>query len=121
MNVFVQACVAFWLLMPCADDLWLAAPLIWFIALFFVCRFWSRDSNPGWGMLVFLGFSFDCFGLFFGQLLCQCDLLLTRLGLMPCSAWSRKKTFHRKGVWKSKCGCAERSLHVALEVLQDVV
>ena len=36
----------------------------------------------------FLGFCFGCFGLVFGQLLCKCNLLFTRLGVMPCRAWS---------------------------------
>ena len=47
----------------------------------------------GLGSLVFVFLvRFVCFALVDGQLLCQCDLLFTRLGLMPCSAWSKKKS-----------------------------
>ena len=52
-----------------------------------------RDSNPGWGdwrrsICGWGGF------LLFGRLgkIVSVLLLVTRLGLMPCSAWSKKKS-----------------------------
>ena len=45
-----------------------------------IARFW-------WFGLVLV------FVLFLGQFLSQCALLFTRLGLMPCSAWSKKNPF----------------------------
>ena len=40
---------------------------------------------------------FLCLGNF-----CQCALLVTRLGLMPCSAWSKKKSLG--AFLEVKCG-----------------
>ena len=44
----------------------------------------------GVARLWWFGFFVFVFGFVHGQLLCQCALLVTRLGLMPCSAWSKK-------------------------------
>ena len=59
--------------------------------------FWSlccpRYSNPGWGdwSRSSCGWGVFCFVLFWLGKLMLVLLLVTRLGLMPCSAWSKKK------------------------------
>ena len=85
---FCTAGYSFWTLFQG----WLAAPLTLSIAL--VCWRFFRGTpilagGIGVARLVFPGFVVF-FVLVLGQLLCQCYLLVTRLGLMPCSAWSKK-------------------------------
>ena len=68
---------------------WLAAPLIYLLPL---CVFWPCfEGLQSWlgGLASLLRF---CFVLVDGQYLSQRSLLFSRLGLMPCSAWSKNKT-----------------------------
>ena len=76
-----------------ASSLGLACrPLTYFLP-FFGCRSFSRDSHPGWGDWHRSG----CGLCLFGECLLCClgnyksvFLLVTRLGLRPCSAWNKK-------------------------------
>ena len=52
---------------------------------------WYSASSGVCDALWFFGFVFVLV-LFLGQFLSQCALLFTRLGSMPCSAWSKKKS-----------------------------
>ena len=72
----------------------------------FLC---PRDSNPGWGdwSRSFRGWGVSCVvSCCLGKLM-SVFLLVTRLGLMPCSAWSKKKTGFEAGVGFIKRSCRE--------------
>ena len=64
------------------------------LPFWFLCC--PRDSKPGWGdwSRSFCGWGFSVFAFFCLSKLMSVLLLVTRLGLMPCSAWSKKKHVH---------------------------
>ena len=73
--------------------IWAGHPVDSFIARVVVC--FSRDTNPGRGDWCRSCGGWSCFW-FWCSVSSNCEsatLLVTRLGLMPCSAWSKKNRF----------------------------
>ena len=78
---------------------WLAAPLTYLLpSLAVPCAEGLQSWLGGFGVARFGGLGFLLLFVFvFGQFLGQCALLVTRLGLMPCSAWSKKNVSEGTG------------------------